>query len=155
MDRISLYMCLSVSPPKKTSASFRETQIRTGRFLSCQLTFHQRPDIRAPKYEFTYYDRDAATPGYIFTAPYGILDVPPVRPEFLPCQVGPHIYDMDGVSVCPGSRLMYGLTLPLGTRLERSVPPLQYKHIRFQGRKVQRHRSSHLDEYGPSWTLLQ
>src|SRR5579859_4837877 len=110
MDRISLYMCLSVSP-----------QIICLVCLSCQLIFHQRPDIRAPKYQFTYHDQDAVTPGYIFVGPYPYSGTPAWRPEFRPCQTGPHIYDMDGVSVYSVSSLIYGLILLLGTCLERSV----------------------------------
>ena len=104
---LSLFVTVCFPP---SPVSVRDARIPTGHCLTCRLTFHQRPEIRAPKYQFKYHDRDAATPGYIFVAPYADMAIAGTRPEFQPCQVGPHIYDMDGVSVYPGSSLRHGLT---------------------------------------------
>lgn len=58
----------------------------------------QRPEIRAPKFDVKYHDRRLVSPGYWFVAPYTVLEPEPPTKKWMPCQVGPHIYDADGVS---------------------------------------------------------
>lgn len=57
----------------------------------------QLPDVRAVKFDITYLDRDRVAPGYWFISPY--LHIAPDEPTSLyeQYQVGPHIYDQDGV----------------------------------------------------------
>ncbi|KAJ9254017.1 hypothetical protein DTO207G8_3878 [Paecilomyces variotii] len=69
------------------------------------LTFITRPEIRAPKFDITYHDRRLVTPGYWFVAPYTVLEMEPPTKKWMPCQVGPHIYDGDGNLVWSGSCL--------------------------------------------------
>jgi hypothetical protein len=60
----------------------------------------QLPDVRAVKFDITYQDRNRVAPGYWFVSPY--LHISPDEPTSLyeQYQVGPHIYDQDGVC-CP------------------------------------------------------
>lgn len=53
------------------------------------------------KLEIKYEDRDRVSPGYWFVSPY--LHIEPDAPthQFHQYQIGPHIYDQDGV--CPGN----------------------------------------------------
>jgi hypothetical protein len=59
--------------------------------------FVQLPDVRAVKFDITYQDRNRVAPGYWFVSPY--LHISPDEPTSLyeQYQVGPHIYDQDGV----------------------------------------------------------
>lgn len=70
------------------------------KFQSCLtrriLTFSgQRPDLRAPKYNIT--TTANSTPGYIFVAPYTDLLAHAATRLYEPSQLGPAIYDQDGV----------------------------------------------------------
>jgi hypothetical protein len=56
------------------------------------------PHVRASRFNVTYYDRDATSPGYWFVAPYFRNGAEPPTNRYTPCQIGPHIYDADGVS---------------------------------------------------------
>ncbi|PYH94094.1 hypothetical protein BO71DRAFT_380149 [Aspergillus ellipticus CBS 707.79] len=82
--------------------------------LFVQLAFAQRqdddlmsfvtlPEIRALKFEITHHDRDRASPGYWFVAPYGMIDPEAPTRQYLQYQVGPYIYDQDGVLIWAGS----------------------------------------------------
>ncbi|BCR94111.1 uncharacterized protein AKAW2_11157A [Aspergillus luchuensis] len=82
--------------------------------LFSQFTFAQRhdedlmsfvtlPEVRALKWEITHHDRDRAAPGYWFVAPYGMIDPESPTRKYLQYQVGPYIYDQDGVLIWAGS----------------------------------------------------
>lgn len=57
----------------------------------------QLPEVRALKFNVAYYDRESVSPGYWFVAPYGVIDPEAPTKQWKPCQVGPYIYDADGV----------------------------------------------------------
>jgi hypothetical protein len=58
----------------------------------------QRPDIRPPKFKVTTHHPNAVSSGYWFIAPYGDLDHKwYLDRKFSAAQVGPHIYDSQGV----------------------------------------------------------
>jgi hypothetical protein len=59
----------------------------------------QRPDLRAPKWNITKHKPELICPGYWFVTPYIDWWGAPARLEYTPYQVGPHIYDGDGVSM--------------------------------------------------------
>lgn len=61
------------------------------------ISFVSRPDIRAPKFEVVKHNSDLISPGYWFVAPYPVMAPEPREKKWSPCQVGPHIYDADGV----------------------------------------------------------
>jgi len=65
------------------------------RKLTC---IFQRPDIRAPLWHVTKHEPSLITPGYWFVSPYAYWKNIPDRLEYTPYQVGPHIYDGNGVS---------------------------------------------------------
>ncbi|KAI9042241.1 uncharacterized protein KD926_005741 [Aspergillus affinis] len=67
------------------------------------MSFVTLPHVRALKLNIAYYDREAVSPGYWFVAPYGTIDPEPPTQQWKPCQVGPYIYDADGVLVWAGS----------------------------------------------------
>ncbi|KAJ9616214.1 hypothetical protein H2204_013958, partial [Knufia peltigerae] len=66
-----------------------------------------RPDIRAPRWNVTKHYPDLITPGYWFVAPYTNWVTVPDRLEYLPAQVGPHIYDGDGNLIWSGAALAH------------------------------------------------
>jgi len=57
----------------------------------------QLPDVRALKWEVTHYDRERQAPGYWFVAPYGQIFPEQPTKKFRQYQVGPYIFDNDGV----------------------------------------------------------
>jgi hypothetical protein len=59
--------------------------------------YPQRPDIKAPRYEVIIHDLGSLSPGYWFAAPYSVIDPEDPTKKWMPCQVGPHIYDGNGV----------------------------------------------------------
>ncbi|PYI29137.1 hypothetical protein BP00DRAFT_427835 [Aspergillus indologenus CBS 114.80] len=67
------------------------------------MSFVTLPEIRALKFDIAYYDRPAVSPGYWFVAPYGVIDPEAPTKQWKPCQVGPYIYDADGVLIWAGS----------------------------------------------------
>ncbi|UDD61436.1 hypothetical protein AFCA_008795 [Aspergillus flavus] len=69
------------------------------------MSFVTLPQVRALKFDITYYDRDSVSPGYWFVAPYGVIDPEPPTKQWKPCQVGPYIYDADGTLIWAGSCL--------------------------------------------------
>ncbi|PYI02540.1 hypothetical protein BO78DRAFT_217191 [Aspergillus sclerotiicarbonarius CBS 121057] len=82
--------------------------------LFLQLAFAQRrdedltsfvtlPEVRALKFEITHHNRDRASPGYWFVAPYGLIDPEIPTRKHLQYQVGPYIYDQDGILIWAGS----------------------------------------------------
>ncbi|KAL4733239.1 ASST-domain-containing protein [Aspergillus similis] len=68
-----------------------------------QVTFHTMPQLRAARWNITYYDRDAVAPGYWFVTPYWYLFGERHSNRWTPCQIGPYIYDQDGDLVWAGS----------------------------------------------------
>ncbi|KAI1147217.1 ASST-domain-containing protein [Nemania diffusa] len=76
--------------------------------------FVTRPDLMSPKFNITYHHREQIAPGYWFVTPFkfighGLDDV-----KWVPCQMGPMIYDGDGELVWSGAcqfnqRIMYDL----------------------------------------------
>ncbi|KAI9370483.1 ASST-domain-containing protein [Aspergillus egyptiacus] len=67
------------------------------------MSFVTLPKVRALKFDISYHDREAVAPGYWFVAPYGIIDPEVPTKQWKPCQVGPYIYDADGILVWAGS----------------------------------------------------
>lgn len=67
------------------------------------MSFVTLPDVRALKLDIAYYDRGSVSPGYWFVAPYGVIEPEAPTKQWKPCQVGPYIYDADGVLVWAGS----------------------------------------------------
>ncbi|KAJ9249766.1 hypothetical protein DTO207G8_6553 [Paecilomyces variotii] len=79
-----------------------EVDITTGNDL---MSFVTRPDIKAPRYEVTIHDPDSMTSGYWFSAPYSVIDPEAPTRKWMPCQVGPHIYDGNGTLIWSGACL--------------------------------------------------
>ncbi|PWY84739.1 hypothetical protein BO70DRAFT_395420 [Aspergillus heteromorphus CBS 117.55] len=69
------------------------------------LSFVTMPNTRAIKFNVTQHHPDRISPGYWFVAPYWYFEADPPDGKFMPCQVGPHIYDGDGTLVWAGSCL--------------------------------------------------
>jgi hypothetical protein len=57
----------------------------------------QLPEVRAPRFEVTHVDRDRQLPGYWFIAPYGQINPEEPTQKYMQYQVGPYIYDNEGV----------------------------------------------------------
>jgi hypothetical protein len=57
----------------------------------------QLPDVRALKWEVKHHDRERQAPGYWFVAPYGQITGEPSTQKYHQYQVGPYIYDGNGV----------------------------------------------------------
>ncbi|KAJ5752976.1 hypothetical protein N7520_009893 [Penicillium odoratum] len=62
------------------------------------------PNHRIIKWNVTHYDRSAIAPGYWFTAPYWKHDGDRETGQWVPYQIGPHIFDQDGALVWAGSQ---------------------------------------------------
>ncbi|GAB1197068.1 hypothetical protein APSETT444_006350 [Aspergillus pseudonomiae] len=67
------------------------------------MSFVTLPGVRALKYEVYYKDRDRVSPGYWFVAPYGNIAPEPPSQKYKPYQIGPYIYDADGMLIWAGS----------------------------------------------------
>ncbi|OGM43126.1 hypothetical protein ABOM_008228 [Aspergillus bombycis] len=67
------------------------------------MSFVTLPGVRALKYEVYYKDRDRVSPGYWFVAPYGNIAPEPPSQKYQPYQIGPYIYDGDGMLIWAGS----------------------------------------------------
>lgn len=65
------------------------------------VSFITLPHIRALKFNITYHDPDLVSPGYWFVAPYTRIDQEPPTKKWEPCQIGPYIYDANGVGIFP------------------------------------------------------
>jgi hypothetical protein len=63
------------------------------------IIFFQRPEIKAPKFNVTYYDREKTASGYWFVAPYSYIEMRDRSVGWTPCEIGPHIYDSEGVCI--------------------------------------------------------
>ncbi|KAI1360258.1 ASST-domain-containing protein [Xylaria arbuscula] len=76
--------------------------------------FVSRPDLMSPKWNITYHHRYQIAPGYWFTTPFKFLNHGLDDVKWVPCQMGPMIYDNDGELVWSGAckynqRIMYDL----------------------------------------------
>ncbi|GAM82981.1 hypothetical protein ANO11243_009670 [Dothideomycetidae sp. 11243] len=69
------------------------------------LSFVSRPDIRAPAWKVTKHKPESISPGYWFVAPYTKWPSKPFLIEYMPYQVGPHIYDGNGDLIWSGAGL--------------------------------------------------
>ncbi|KAJ5312640.1 hypothetical protein PENANT_c007G09327 [Penicillium antarcticum] len=68
------------------------------------LSFVSLPDTRALKWDVTHHDRERQAPGYWFVAPYGQITGEASTQKFHQYQVGPYIYDDNGMLIWAGSR---------------------------------------------------
>ncbi|KAI1336498.1 ASST-domain-containing protein [Xylariaceae sp. FL0016] len=76
--------------------------------------FVTRPDLMSPKWNITYHQKDKVAPGYWFTTPFKFIGNHLDDIKWVPCQMGPMIYDNDGELVWSGAcqfnnRIMYDL----------------------------------------------
>ncbi|KAJ5628251.1 hypothetical protein N7490_010479 [Penicillium lividum] len=69
------------------------------------MSFVTLPEVRALKWEVTHHDREREAPGYWFVAPYGQISPENPTQKYQQYQVGPYIYDNDGVLVWAGPSL--------------------------------------------------
>ncbi|PKY05907.1 arylsulfotransferase [Aspergillus campestris IBT 28561] len=70
------------------------------------MSFVTLPEVRALKYDVTYHgDRSRVNPGYWFVAPYGNINPEPPTHRYQQYQIGPYIYDADGVLIWAGSSM--------------------------------------------------
>ncbi|KAJ5952436.1 uncharacterized protein N7479_010849 [Penicillium vulpinum] len=69
------------------------------------MSFVTLPEVRALKWEIEYFDRDRLAPGYWFVAPYGQIRPDQPTMKYQQYQVGPYIYDDNGVLIWAGSLL--------------------------------------------------
>ncbi|KAJ5899300.1 hypothetical protein N7495_004044 [Penicillium taxi] len=61
------------------------------------------PRHRILKWDITYHDRSRVAPGYWFVAPYFKYGGEEFTNRWMPCQVGPYIFDQDGELVWAGA----------------------------------------------------
>lgn len=66
-------------------------------------SFVSRPELKAPVLQVTKHLPDLVSDGYIFMAPYVTVDSEPFTKFYQPCQVGPHIWTLDGDLVWSGA----------------------------------------------------
>ncbi|GLI78226.1 hypothetical protein PoHVEF18_006534 [Penicillium ochrochloron] len=69
------------------------------------MSFVTLPEVRALKWEVTHHDRTRAAPGYWFVAPYGQISPENPTQKYQQYQVGPYIYDNDGMLIWAGAPL--------------------------------------------------
>ncbi|KAJ6013938.1 hypothetical protein N7540_008529 [Penicillium herquei] len=69
------------------------------------MSFVTLPEVRALKWEVTHHNRERQAPGYWFVAPYGQISPETPTHKYQQYQVGPYIYDNDGVLVWAGPAL--------------------------------------------------
>ncbi len=85
----------------------------------------QRPDLQPLIFNITKHDSNAISAGYLFVAPYAQIMPAAARYEYVSCQVGPHIYDNDGVrrtgaqswTISNNARSLFGVE-PAWSRIE-------------------------------------
>jgi hypothetical protein len=90
-DDLSTFVTVSAGP-------------RAGLVIRCS-RIGQLPNHRAIKWNITYHDRSSVAPGYWFVAPYFAAESEPATTRWIPSQIGPHIFDQDGVCKVIHSRL--------------------------------------------------
>ncbi|KAJ5641777.1 hypothetical protein N7490_005777 [Penicillium lividum] len=67
------------------------------------LSFVTLPEVRALKFQIEHIDRERQQPGYWFVAPYGQIDPEASTHRYTQYQVGPYIYDNEGMLIWAGS----------------------------------------------------
>ncbi|KAJ5204170.1 uncharacterized protein N7498_005049 [Penicillium cinerascens] len=67
------------------------------------MSFVTLPEVRALKWDVQYHDRARADPGYWFVAPYGQISPEQPTKKYQQYQVGPYIYDDNGMLIWAGS----------------------------------------------------
>jgi hypothetical protein len=115
--------------------------VSAGRATACLPSTLKEPDIRAPRWKVTKHQPNLINPGYWFVAPYSTWEPTPERLEYQPFQVGPHIYDGDGVSSSEQSEtelLSYTASCTTESRLEWGSLGAKPKHVRFPHVRGQR-----------------
>ncbi|CAL5868515.1 uncharacterized protein PFLUO_LOCUS2741 [Penicillium psychrofluorescens] len=75
------------------------------------LSFVTLPDMRAMKFETEIKDRERLTDGYWFVAPYGQIDPEHPTKRYEQYQIGPYIYDNDGILIWGGSPMTDNLNV--------------------------------------------
>ncbi|PNS14555.1 Isotrichodermin C-15 hydroxylase [Sphaceloma murrayae] len=88
--------------PTTNAGLVEDAVLREGRDLA---SYVSRPDIRAPLWKVTKHVPDLIAPGYWFVSPYDKWKSAPIRREYMPYQVGPHIYDGDGNLIWSGAHV--------------------------------------------------
>ncbi|KAJ5311735.1 hypothetical protein N7476_007595 [Penicillium atrosanguineum] len=68
-------------------------------------SFVTLPEVRALKFDITHVDRERQLPGYWFVAPYGQIEPENPTQKYEQFQIGPYIYDNDGMLVWAGSSI--------------------------------------------------
>ncbi|KAJ5927898.1 hypothetical protein N7466_006854 [Penicillium verhagenii] len=66
-------------------------------------SFVTLPEVRALKFEMVHIDRERQQPGYWFVAPYGQINPEAATQRYTQYQIGPYIYDNDGMLIWAGS----------------------------------------------------
>ncbi|KAJ6096907.1 hypothetical protein N7486_007653 [Penicillium sp. IBT 16267x] len=66
-------------------------------------SFVTLPEVRALKFEIEHIDRERQQPGYWFVAPYGQIAPEESTHRYTQYQIGPYIYDNDGMLIWAGS----------------------------------------------------
>lgn len=61
------------------------------------MSFVTLPHVRALQYNVHYDNRDRVSPGYWFVSPYGRMKPEEPTQQYQQYQIGPYIYDGDGV----------------------------------------------------------
>ncbi|KAJ5782783.1 hypothetical protein N7457_004557 [Penicillium paradoxum] len=69
------------------------------------MSFVTLPEVRALKWDIKHYDRERLAPGYWFVAPYGKIAPDEPTLKYQQYQVGPYIYDDNGVLIWAGAPL--------------------------------------------------
>ncbi|KAJ5127403.1 hypothetical protein N7448_008182 [Penicillium atrosanguineum] len=67
------------------------------------MSFVTLPEVRALRWDVHYLDRARAEPGYWFVAPYGQISPEMATKKYQQYQVGPYIYDDNGMLIWAGS----------------------------------------------------
>ncbi|KAJ5825912.1 hypothetical protein N7474_003050 [Penicillium riverlandense] len=75
------------------------------------MSFMTLPDVRAMKFETEIKDRERLTEGYWFVAPYGQIDPEHPTKRYEQYQIGPYIYDNDGILIWAGSPMTDNLNV--------------------------------------------
>ena len=99
--RLACFLLPAVLRPALFSAGANPTAHDSDHGL---FNFVTRPDIKAPKWNITVYDRDALAPGYWFFGPYETLDL---KEEMGNGWIGPHIYDDYGTLIWSGASMFH------------------------------------------------
>ncbi|KAJ5201441.1 uncharacterized protein N7498_006104 [Penicillium cinerascens] len=67
------------------------------------MSFMTLPEVRALKWEVNYHHRSRVAPGYWFFTPYSQIEPEQPTQKYQKYQIGPYIYDEDGMLIWAGS----------------------------------------------------